>query len=81
MDSKGHIYCGTDKATHSNQGTGGVPLGTATSHQVGPGNKQLDKKREWAVWQDEKMRRERHSQWIRKIEGVNTLRKGMIKIG
>ena len=31
MDSKGHIYCGTDKATHSNQGTGGVPLGTATS--------------------------------------------------
>ena len=31
MDSKGHIYCDTDKATHSNQGTGGVPLGTATS--------------------------------------------------
>ena len=49
-------------------------------HQVGPGNKQLAKKREWAVRQDEKMRRERHSQWIRKIEGVNTLRKGMIKI-
>ena len=39
-------------------------------HQVGPGNKQLAKKREWAVRQDEKMRRERHSQWIRKIEGV-----------
>ena len=49
-------------------------------HQVGPGNKQLAKKREWAVRQDEKMKRERHSQWIRKIEGVNTLRKGMIKI-
>ena len=31
-------------------------------HQVGPGNKQLAKKREWAVRQDEKMRRERHSQ-------------------
>jgi len=37
-------------------------------------------KRDWAVRQDEKMRREKHSQWIRKIEGVNTLRKGMIKI-
>ena len=31
MNSKGHIYCGTDKATHSNQGTGGVPLGMTTS--------------------------------------------------
>ena len=49
-------------------------------HQVGPGNKQLAKKREWAVLQDQKMKRERHSQWIRKIEGVNTLRKGIIRI-
>ena len=49
-------------------------------HQVGPGNKQLAKKREWALLQDNRMKRERHSQWIRKIEGVNTLRKGMIKV-
>ena len=34
-------------------------------HQVGPGNKQLAKKRQWATQQDEKMRRERYSQWIR----------------
>ena len=49
-------------------------------HQVGPGNKQLAKKREWALLQDNRMKRERHSQWIRKIEGVNTLRRGMIKV-
>ena len=35
-------------------------------YNVGPGNKQLAKKREWAVLQDQKMKRERHSQWIRK---------------
>ena len=49
-------------------------------HQVGPGNKQLAKKRQWATQQEEKMRRERYSQWIRRIEGVNTLRKGIIKM-
>ena len=37
-------------------------------NQVGPSNKQLAKKREWAVLQDEKMKRERHSQRTRKIE-------------
>ena len=52
----------------------------ARLHQVGPGNKQLAKRRQWAVLQDEKMKKERHSKWIRRIEGVNTLRKGMIKI-
>ena len=52
----------------------------ARLHQVGPGNKQLAKRRQWAVLQDEKMKKERHSQWIRRIEGVNTLRKGMIRI-
>ena len=48
-------------------------------HQVGPGNKQIAKKRQWALQQDEKMRKERSAQWIRRIEGVNTLRKGMIR--
>ena len=48
-------------------------------HQVGPGNKQIAKKRQWALQQDEKMKMERKAQWIRKIEGVNTLRKGMIR--
>jgi len=46
---------------------------------VGPGNKQIAKKRQWALQQDEKMRKERSAQWIRRIEGVNTLRKGMIR--
>ena len=48
-------------------------------HQVGPGNKQLAKKRQWAIKEDERMRQERYSQWMRKIEGVNSLRKGMIR--
>ena len=34
----------------------------ARLHQVGPGNKQLAKRRQWAVLQDEKMKKERHSQ-------------------
>ena len=42
-------------------------------HQVGPGNKQLAKKRQWAIKEDERMRQERYSQWMRKIEGVNSL--------
>ena len=48
-------------------------------HQVGPGNKQLAKKRQWAIQEDERMKQERHSQWMRRIEGVTSLRKGMIK--
>ena len=48
-------------------------------HQVGPGNKQLAKKRQWAIKEDERMKQERYSQWMRKVEGVNSLRKGMIK--
>lgn len=48
-------------------------------HQVGPGNAQLAKKREWAVMEDERMRRERGAQWLLKYEGVQTLRKGFIK--
>ena len=48
-------------------------------HQVGPGNKQLAKKRQWALQMDEKMRKERNAHWLRRIEGVNTLRKGMIR--
>ena len=49
-------------------------------HQVGPGNKQLAKKRDWVLQEDEKMRKERHAQWIRNIDGVTSKQKGMIKI-
>ena len=43
------------------------------------GNKQLAKKRERALIQDEKMRRERNAQWVRNVEGVRLVRKGAIK--
>ena len=49
-------------------------------HQVGPGNKQLAKKRDWVLQEDEKMRRERNAQWIRNVDGVTSKQKGMIKI-
>ncbi len=48
-------------------------------HQVGPGNKLMAKRRQWAVLEDERMRRERDAQWLRRIEGIHTLRKGHIK--
>ena len=48
-------------------------------HQAGVGNKQLAKKRERALIQDEKMRRERNAQWVRNVEGVRMVRKGAIK--
>ena len=46
----------------------------------GPGNKQLANKRQWAVAQDVNMKRERQANWLARIEGINTLRKGTIKI-
>ena len=51
----------------------------AKIHQVGPGNTQLARKREWAVQEDLRMSRERGAQWVRQVEGVYTLRKGFIK--
>ena len=51
----------------------------AKLHQVGPGNKLMAKRRQWAVHEDERMKRERDAQWIRRVEGVQTLRKGHIK--
>ena len=48
-------------------------------HQVGPGNQQMAKRREWALIEDERMSRERAAQWLRQIEGVHTIRKGFIK--
>ena len=48
-------------------------------HQVGPGSKAMMQRREWAQREDELMKRERDAQWMRKIEGVQTLRKGAIK--
>ena len=51
----------------------------AKLHQVGPGNQQLAKKREWAIQEDMRMARERGAQWLRRIEGVPTLRKGFIR--
>ena len=51
----------------------------AKLHQVGPGNKQLAKRRVWAISEDQRMSKERGAQWIRRVEGVNTLRRGFIK--
>jgi len=51
----------------------------AKLHQVGPGNQLMAKRRQWAVQQDERMKREREAQWLRRIEGIHTLRKGHIK--
>ena len=48
-------------------------------HQVGQGNGAMLKRREWAHREDEMMRKERQAQWLRKSEGVFTLRKGHIK--
>ena len=46
----------------------------AKLHQVGPGNAQLAKKRSRAILEDQRM-----AQWMRRMEGVHTLRKGFIK--
>ena len=51
----------------------------AKLHQVGPGNQQLAKRRTWAILEDQRMARERGAQWLRRVEGVLTLRKGFIK--
>ena len=48
-------------------------------HQVGPGNVQLAKRRTWAIKGDQRMNLERNAQWMRRIEGIHTLRKGFIK--
>ena len=48
-------------------------------HQVGLGNTQLAKKRTWAILEDQRMARERGAQWLRRVEGVQTIRKGFIK--
>ena len=50
-------------------------------HQVGPGNAQaqLAKRRTWAIKEDARMNLERNAQWMRRIEGIHTLRKGFIK--
>ena len=46
----------------------------AKVHQVGPGNTQLAKRREWAVREDERMKKERGAQWICRVEGVQAMR-------
>ena len=51
----------------------------AKLHQVGPGNTQLAKKRTWAILEDQRMARERGAQWLRRVEGVQTIRNGFIK--
>ena len=50
----------------------------ARTHHIGE-NKQLSKQREWALKVDERMKMERKADWIRKIDGVSSLRKGQIK--
>ena len=39
-------------------------------HQVGPGNKMMDKRQVWAINEDQRMSRERGAQWLRRVEGV-----------
>ena len=48
-------------------------------HLIGPGSKAMVQRREWAKYEESQMKRERHVQWLRKTEGVFTLRKGAIK--
>ena len=48
-------------------------------HQVGPGNKMMAKRRVWAINEDQRMSRERGAQWLRRVEGVHTIRKGFFK--
>ena len=48
-------------------------------HQVVPGNQQMDERRVWALIEDERMCGERAAQWLRQIEGMQTIRKGFIK--
>ena len=40
----------------------------------------LAKKREWVAKEDERMKMERRAQFYRHVEGVQTLRKGQIKV-
>ena len=44
-----------------------------------PGNAQLAKRRTWAILEDQRMACEREAQWLRSVEGVQTLRRGFIK--
>ena len=48
-------------------------------HQLGPGDGQLAKKRVWASSKDQRMAWKRGAQWIIRVEGVHTLRKGFFK--
>ena len=48
-------------------------------HQIGPGSKQLAQKRVWALKEDQRMSSERRAQWMRRVEGIFTIRKGFIK--
>ena len=48
-------------------------------HLIGPGSKAMIQRREWAVREEERMKRERNADWLRKTEGIFALRKGMIK--
>ena len=48
-------------------------------HQVGPGNAQAARRRDWALQEDDRMQKERSAQWLLKYEGVRTLAKGHIK--
>ena len=47
--------------------------------QAGSGNKQLAKKRERMLFLDEKMRQEKNSQFVRRIEGIRIIQRGAIK--
>lgn len=48
-------------------------------HQIGSGSRGMIKRREWALREEDMMKKERQVQWLRKSEGVVTLHKGHIK--
>ena len=48
-------------------------------HQVGPGNKQLAQKSDFAAKEDNRMSLEHQAQFVRRIEGLRTLRRGFIR--
>ena len=48
-------------------------------HQFESGSSAKNSRRQWAIREDERMARERNAQWLRRVEGIQTLRKGFIK--
>ena len=48
--------------------------------QIGGGTRAANKRRQWALYEDGRMRNERIASWISKKRGMNVLRKGFFKL-